>query len=462
MILSRRSFLRVAGTTGSIAFTGCNSSTVAPSIEIPASGLRDEPIPIEVTGLEPGMIVTLRSLARSLSGDEWTASATFEAGPDDTVTVGEQSPIESRYYDRADPMGLFWSMRPVGTDPTEEVPPHVLFRPPPESFEVTLTAETDGRTFAEATTTRKMYEQDITRVELPENLVGTAFLPPGDDPVPGVIHLHGQGGQPFVALAQLLASRGFAALALQYFGDPEPLPNTLMEVPVEYVDRAIDWFGNHNRVIEEGVGLFGFSRGGSLALLTASRNDVVNAVVGWASSGIVYEGLGPNQVPAGTAAWSIDGEPVPYLELAEANLGPLPTSGLPLFEPPLDTAAQAQLDRATIPVEDVDAPIYLASVTDDQRWPSTRLSERAIECLDGTGYQHSYRHRAFDGAGHFMMPPYLPTAGTMRDSTDIYGGSPAANAHANEISWNRTRSFLTTSLCDDNSGDMCVNYVPTD
>jgi hypothetical protein len=35
------------------------------------------------------------------------------------------------------------------------------------------------------------------------------------------------------------------------------------------------------------------------------------------SSGVVYEGLRPGRVPAGTAAWSIDAEPVPHLELNE-------------------------------------------------------------------------------------------------------------------------------------------------
>jgi dienelactone hydrolase len=251
-----------------------------------------------------------------------------------------------------------------------------------------------------------------------------------------------------VGLAQLLASRGFAVLALQYFGDPDPLPDTLREVPVEYVDRAIDWLGSHNRVAMGGVGLFGFSRGGPLALLTANQNNDVSAVVGWASSGVVYEGLGPDRVPAGTSAWSIDGKPVPYLSLAEADPGPPPTSGLPFFEPPLDTASQEQLEAATIPVEDADTPVYLVSATDDQRWPSTRLSDRVVDRLNETGYPHSYRHDAFEGAGHFMVPPYLPTAGMMRDSTNIYGGSPAANARANESAWNRTRAFLSRVLSD--------------
>lgn len=411
---------------------------------MPASALRDEPIRVEIVGLDPGEAVTLRSRARSRDGTEWGASATFEVGADGTVTVGEQAPVESRYYDRPDAMGPFWAMRPVGADPTEPLPPDALFRPPAESFEVTLTAEAGGRTLAEATTVRRMYDRDIVSVDPPGDIVGSAFLPPGDDPAPGVIHLHGQGGTPFVSLARLLASRGVATLALQYFGDAEPLSDTLSEVPVEYVDRAVDWLGSHERVAG-GVGLFGFSRGASLALLAASRNDDVGAVVGWAPSGVVYEGLDADRSPAGTAAWSIDGEPVPYLELAAADPGPPPAPALPLFEPPLDAVSSQRLEAATIAVEDADAPIYLASVTDDRRWPSTRLSERVVDRLDATAYPHSYRHDAFASAGHFVTPPYLPTAGTMRDPVDVYGGTPAANARANAAAWERTRSLLTSS-----------------
>ncbi|WP_336338305.1 acyl-CoA thioester hydrolase/BAAT C-terminal domain-containing protein [Haloarcula brevis] len=290
-----------------------------------------------------------------------------------------------------------------------------------------------------------MYAPDIGSAPLPDGLVGAAFLPPGDDPVPGVIHLHGHGGAPFVGLARLLASRGFAALALQYFGDPDPLSDTLRAVPVEYVTRAVEWLGSHERVVE-GVGLFGFSRGGTLALLAASRTDAVGAVAGWATSGGVYEGFGPDRTPAGTAAWSVDDRPVSFLELADADPGPPPAPGLPLFEPPLDAAPRERLAAATVPVEAADAPIYLVSAADDRRWPSTRLSARVVDRLAGAGYLHPYAHDAFEDAGHYMRPPYLPTAGTTRDRTDVYGGSPAANARANETAWRRTRAFLSRAL----------------
>lgn len=447
MAPDRRDFLRVAGGAGSIAVAGCSLGGSNPTITVPPRELRDEPISIRVTGLEAHTRASLRSRTRSRSGTAWGASAVFEAGPDGTLTVGDQRPVEGRYYDRPDPMGLFWAMRPVGADPTEPLAPSVRFVPPADAFDVTLAVESDGTMLAEATTTRLLSDPNIQTVsDSPDGIVGTAFLPPGTEQVPGVIHLHGAGGTPFRGLARLLASRGFATLALQYFGTPASLPDTLRELPVEYVRRAVDWFRKHERVADGGIGLFGFSRGGTLALLAATLSDHVGAVVGWCASGVVYEGFGPNRTPAGTSAWTVDGEPVPYLELAEADLGPPPTPGLPLFEPPLENTPRDHLDAATIPVEDVTAPIHLVSATDDQRWPSPRLSDRVIARLDSATYSHPYRHEAFEDAGHFIMPPYLPTAGTMRDATHIFGGTPAANARANTVAWRRTKAFLARSL----------------
>jgi nucleolar protein 56 len=447
MVPGRRGFLRLAGGAGSVVVAGCGSGGSTPAVEVPASASSDEPISIDVRGVAPHARVTLRSRARDRAGTEWVANAVFETGPDGTVTVGKQRPIDGRYYDRADPMGLFWSMRPTGVDPTETLPPDVRFVPPEPTFDVTLAVEMDGRTLAETTTTRVLYDPGVERVATgPADLVGAAFLPPGEGPAPGVIHLHGAGGTPFYGLARQLASRGFATLALQYFGEPEPLPDSLVEVPVEYVERAISWFRGRERVADGGIGLFGFSRGGPLALLAAALSDAIGAVVGWVPSGVVYEGLGPGRSPAGASAWTIDGEPVPYLELAAADLGPPPTPGLPLFEPPLENASRGRLEAVTIPVEAVDAPIYLASATDDRRWPSPELCRRAIDRLDGADFRHAYRHDAFGGAGHFLFPPFLPTAGTTRNSTHRFGGNPAANARANAAAWARTRSFLARSL----------------
>lgn len=199
--LARRRFLQSVGVIGSIAIAGCSSEEATPAIEVPSTALRDEPISITMTGLEAYSEITLQARAHDRIGDEWVSTAAFEPGVDGTVTVGEQRPLDGRYYESMDPMGPLWLMRPVEADPTEPLTPEVRFIPPESAYEVTLTVRVDGQPLTETTTRRRLYDPDIENVEITtEDVVGAAFFPPGDEPAPGVIHLHGAGGNRTVAL----------------------------------------------------------------------------------------------------------------------------------------------------------------------------------------------------------------------------------------------------------------------
>ncbi|SEO21566.1 Acyl-CoA thioester hydrolase/BAAT N-terminal region [Halogranum amylolyticum] len=443
---SRRQLLATVSSVGLLSAAGCSTRESPPSITAPTTALVDESIRIEVGGVEPQTSLDVRASARSRGGTEWVASARFEADSDGTVSLPDRAPADGT-YDGVDPMGLFWSMRPDGADPDRLLPPDALFVPAKSAYDVTLVVEVDGEPVAEQTTTRRLFDPDVERRPVTDDaLVGEFLVPPGEEPAPAVVHLHGAGGRPHLATGRLLASRGFATLVLQYFGEPDSIPNTLTEVPVEYVETATSWLRTHDRVAGRDVGLFGFSRGGELALLVGSQTDDVGAVVGWVPSGVVWEGLGVGRTPAGTSAWSRDGDPVPFLELADVAPRAPPSPSLSYYEPALAEASSAELDSATIPVENTDAPVYLVSVTDDRRWPSAVLSERVVDRLDRTGYPHEYTHERHAGAGHYLRLPYLPTAGTTRDRYNVYGGRQAANARANAAAWHGTLSFLRRAL----------------
>jgi nucleolar protein 56 len=257
----RRGFLRSLAGAGLLSTAGCRAPT-DPSFELPASALTDEPIAVEIGGLEPRSSVLVRAAAEFRRGSTWESRTRFEVGADGRLAVPDRDPLEGT-YEGIDRMGPFWSMRPNTAGPRGSLPPGALFLPDESGYDVTFTAEVDGEAVAETTTTRRLFDPTIERrtVDHPD-LVGRFFVPPGDEPAPGIVHLHGAGGRPHLAKGRLLASRGYATLVLRYFGDPDPFPDGLVEVPVEYVERAVEWLRGRDRVTDPGVGLIGFSRGG--------------------------------------------------------------------------------------------------------------------------------------------------------------------------------------------------------
>jgi hypothetical protein len=73
-------------------------------------------------------------------------------------------------------------------------------------------------------------------------LIATLFEPVQTGRYPGILVLGGSEGGLRTAepRAALLASRGYTAMALAYFGVPY-LPAQLFNIPVESLERGIEW-----------------------------------------------------------------------------------------------------------------------------------------------------------------------------------------------------------------------------
>src|SRR5829696_10468701 len=95
-----------------------------------------------------------------------------------------------------------------------------------------------------------------------ESLVGTLFYPTKPDvPRPAVIVLGGLDGGLQEGSAAMLASEGFVALALGYFG-PQPLFPEPIEIPLEYFAEAIAWLKAQPFVASNSLAVAGVSKGG--------------------------------------------------------------------------------------------------------------------------------------------------------------------------------------------------------
>ena len=415
---TRRGFLRVsaagvAATACGGLFTACGDPSLARKLRVTPDPVKvDEPFTITLKELSPWQRVTLRARFADAYDVEWTSRATFRADFLGTVDVSGQSPIEGSYTG-TDPMGLVWSAYGQGASYAISLRPQILF----------ITAETEGRT-AGIEVSRNLITDEIACTEVRERgLYGRFFRPATGGPVPGVLVLGGsEGGLASYVMreAALLAGHGFAALALAYFYMGS-LPDRLAGIPLEYFGGAIRWLQDQPSVRGERLGVVGTSRGGELALLLGAHYPDLEAVVSYIGSGLVFPSLaGPEP------AWIFRGKPLPWI----SN--------------PFDIlqAKPEQFERAEIPVERTNGPVLLISGDADQVWPSTQLSQVAMERLGRheRPFRDEFRH--YPDAGHGIQPPYLPAT----PGTYYYGGDLEGNATANEDSWRRVLSMLDGRL----------------
>lgn len=172
--------------------------------------------------------------------------------------------------------------------------------------------------------------------------------------------------------AALLASRGYAALVLAYFG-LEGLPQELIEIPLEPFARVLDWLAAQDAVDAARLALFGASKGAEAALLVASRRADVRAVIAHAPSDVVWQGISVDPMAAPRSSWREGGEGlpfVPYVFTEAMFMGMQPGEPLAL-EPMYRFSLKAyEGEAAHIPVERIGGAILLVSGGDDQLWPS--------------------------------------------------------------------------------------------
>lgn len=412
--------------------------TVSPQPQFtisPISALVDAPVTLRLAGFPPQQEVSLAATVSSTT-DAYHSSALFRSDAQGAVDVATQAPLSGAYHD-PDVMGLFWSMTSTPGTSTSVSSSHVFEVVPP--WAMTLTAAVAGMTVVSVTIDRRFVDSAVTRIPVRDHgLVGTLFLPEGPGPHPGLLSWGGSSGGYSETQAALLASHGFAALALAYFGVP-PLPENLLNIPLEYFETAIGWMQAHAGVNGDRLAVIGTSRGGELALLVGATFPQVKAVVGYVPSGLLWPGNDATGRHQPGPAWTYRGTPLPFVTTATSYFS-------------TQYADLADLARATIPVEKINGPVLLISGEDDALWPSTKLAQIAMDRL--SQYQHAYpdRHLHYAGAGHLIGEPYLPTTAltayynpAVKATLDV-GGNAKGYAAAAADSWPHVLAFLQDSL----------------
>lgn len=435
--------------------SGCPNPTLTVT---PDSALFDEELSIRLTGVDPGTQVTLRY--RETAGDVTvSASATFEANEDGYVDPGGQAPVAGDYTGIR-PMGLVQFVDGTSRELADAEGPR----------DVTVEAVVDGVVVATDDCRRTAMADRVTVEEIGddhEELTGDVVLPPGEGPHPGVLVLGGSsGGVPSGPRTALLASHGYAVLALAYFGVGN-LPEHLVDIPMEYFETAVEWFTDHEAVRRDPLGVFGASRGSEPALWLAANRSEVRTAVALAPSHVLFEGIWlgkPSEYDRPGAAWTYDGEDLPYVPIGFSPVDVLRyaahwVAGRPVafdrhYRAGIETADPGRRAAATIPVERIDGPVLVISGTEDRMWDASAHAEAIIARLEAADYSRRFEHIDCEGAGHAIRHPYVPVHG--RESVEVFprlkwafGGSAEGYAEADTDAWNHVLEFLDEGLRSD-------------
>ena len=420
----------------------------------PEDALIDVPRRIALDGLAPGEQVEIVSCTLRGAGVAWRAAARFVADAEGTVDLWRDAPVAGSYQG-VSAMGLVWSQVPDTAGAREQ-----FGAEPAAALRTDIQARRDGHAQpVRGGFVQRLAAEGVTRREVrEEGLVGTLFLPAGPGPHPAVMILNGSGGGINEPRAALYASHGYAAFALGYFKAPG-LSDYISATRLEYFETALAWLHRTLKPLHGFVALSGQSRGGELVLLLGTLFPAsVSAVIGYVPGAVVHCAQNACDPALGREgpAWIYRGRPLPHVwennrtaTWAPWDEGPEPRR----HADALLTALQdpEAVARARIPVEKIRGPVMLLSATDDGSWPSSLYGRMVAERLAQSGHPHAVSHLDFEGAGHSILFPYVPTtqlgyAHPVSGRRSTSGGTPAHNAHADEASWQGVLRFLQQAV----------------
>lgn len=228
------------------------------------------------------------------------------------------------------------------------------------------------------------------------------YFPASSSDKYGVIVLGGSGGGRADDAAGMIAAMGYPVLSLAYFdraGSPH-VPDTLELIPLEYFEAPKKWLMDRSETRNDGVILYGLSKGAELALVLASHDEDYKAIVALAPSHVVWQGNPKNLsgIMSSPSSWSFRGQGlpfVPYISLEEkARMG---------FENrhAASLTNAAAVDRALISVENIAARVLLLSGGMDSVWPAGRMGIQVCSALNAST-RGICTHKIYDDGDHLL------------------------------------------------------------
>ncbi|XP_068108118.1 acyl-coenzyme A thioesterase 6-like [Hyperolius riggenbachi] len=408
----------------------------------PEIGLADEKLRITVQDLTPKQQVTLRAVVVDDQDCLFDSCAHYEADSNGTVDL-HRDPSVGGDYTGVLPMGLLWSLSPsIIEKPFRRLEKKSVHESPMVMEILVHKGHMDPKAIPGHLVTKKEIKRlfcapGVRRIRLREGAVrGSLFLPPGEGSFPGVIDMFGDDGGLVEYRSSLLASRGFAALALPYFSF-EDLPPAMTEFHLEYFEEASKFLSQHPKVKGPGVGVIGTGKGADLALSMMTFLPRVVATV--SISGCC----------ANTAA-KLTYKDVTIPPLAY-DLGRVRVSERAVFDvfDALDDPLDPANSQCLIPIEKADGQFMFVVGENDQNWKSSVYAHIAIDRLKRNG-KSNYTLLTYPGTGHRIDPPSSPFCMVAIDRVlgvpILGGGEMKTHCQAQEDSWQKIQDFFHLHL----------------
>ncbi|KAM7397318.1 hypothetical protein PAMP_020302 [Pampus punctatissimus] len=280
----------------------------------------------------------------------------------------------------------------------------------------------------------------VRRVPVTEGgLTATLFLPSGPGPFPGLLDLWGGGGKLVEYRAALLASHGFASMALDYL-TPKISLETGKMVDNQYFETAYRVLQQHPQVLGSSIGMLGLSFGTSVTLKMAAYSEVVKLRCAVCISGSHVQPV-DGSIQEILMFFKENAEKTRFNEENHVIWRDL------LLPIPTDPALKVDVGR-------VQCPVMLVVGEDDQNWPAYESAQDIKEMMERAGNSHLLTILSYPNAGHLIEPPYTPHTRVSLFRTVIkhqmlmalWGGDTVPHSRAQEDAWRKTLAFLREHL----------------
>ena len=248
-------------------------------------------------------------------------------------------------------------------------------------------------------------------IEKDNGLIGTFIFPSECLPQKAVMMIGGsEGGIPSGA-AREIAKWGYGVLAIAYFqgivgSDLMSLPKDLNQIPLEFIDRGIQWI----KLLKfPSVSLVAASKGSEATLAYLHHKgqhliDIDKAVLITPPSH-AFEGLttvitpyGPQNRNSGRSAWKYRGASLPYLSMQPRNWSPEDPRKIALkdlYEKTLQ--APNQDPNAEFQIKGFKRRLLFLSGMNDQLWPTAQM----VSQLESNPLMHE--KVVYEDAGHSLL-----------------------------------------------------------